>query len=249
MDTPRRASPAHPQRSSNSLASPRALRAAVACVAVVACQSPAFVRTARTLPAGGNDISFSINLARVSLSETTIEGVPVPIQDFNLPNPVPELIYSHGITDDFELGGRVALGSGLFELNTKYRVLHAMDRRLHFALAPAAGYRVLALVNGAVLTLPAIVTFDSSSGVSFSGGPLVSYASYSMPDSLDAGDLNLSGDTVYVGAGLGVELRPVFGFHVMPAIEVHRSVSRRGDVENLPEIDMLFLGLTLGFGS
>jgi hypothetical protein len=62
-------------------------------------------------------------------------------------------------------------------------------------------------------------------------------------------DLDLHGTTVYAGAGLGVELRPAFGFHVMPSVELQRSISRRGDVEKLPDIDMLFVGVSLGWGS
>jgi hypothetical protein len=107
----------------------------------------------------------------------------------------------------------------------------------------------LALVNGPVFTLPWLITYDLSGGVSLSGGPLVSFAAYSVPHSLELGDLDLRGRTVYAGAGLGIELRPAFGIHVMPAVEVQRSVSRSGDVDNLPMIDMLFLSLTLGWGS
>jgi hypothetical protein len=94
-----------------------------------------------------------------------------------------------------------------------------------------------------------LVTYDLSPGMSISGGPLFSYASYSVPDSLDLGDLDLRGETVYAGGGLGLEFRPASGLHVMPAIEVQRSVSRHGDLEDLPRIDMLFLGVTFGWGS
>ena len=85
--------------------------------------------------------------------------------------------------------------------------------------------------------------------MSISGGPVASYASYSTPDSLDVGDLDLSGDTLYAGGGLGIEFRSSLGIHVMPAVEAQRSVSRRGDVDDLPIIDMLFFGVTIGWGS
>jgi len=45
------------------------------------------------------------------------------------------------------------------------------------------------------------------------------------------------------------ELRPAWGLHVMPALEVQRSVSRRGAAAELPAIDMLILGVTFGWGS
>jgi hypothetical protein len=216
---------------------------------LLACQSPALVRTARTLPEGGSDISLSLNLTRVSLREEVIGGAPIPLSDFNLPNPIPDVSYDYGLTDDLELGARLSLGSGLIEARTKLRFIEAANGTLHVALAPAAGYRVLALVNGPVLTLPLIVTYDLSPGMSLSGGPVMSYASYSVPESFDTGDLDLAGDTLYAGGGLGIEFRPALGLHVMPAVEVQRSVSRRGDVENLPVIDMLFFGVTLGWGS
>jgi hypothetical protein len=221
----------------------------VALGASFACQSPALVRTARTLPEGGNDLSFSFNLTRVSLRDVDVEGNVIPLQDFNLPNPIPDVLYDHGVTDDVELGGRLSLGSGLMELHSKIRFVEAANSTLHMALAPALGYRVLALVNGPVFTLPLIVTYDLSRNMSISGGPVASYASYSTPDSLDIGDLDLSGDTLYAGGGLGIEFRSALGIHVMPAVEAQRSVSRRGDVENLPTIDMLFFGVTIGWGS
>jgi len=130
------------------------------------------------------------------------------------------------------------------------RVIEAANSTVHVALAPALGYRVLGLVNGPVMTLPLIVTYDLNPGMSISGGPVVSYASYRVPESLDFGqDVDISGDTLYAGGGLGIEFRPAWGIHLMPAVEVQRSVSRRGSIENLPVIDMLFFGVTLGWGS
>ena len=227
---------------------------AVACVCGtlplwLGCQSPALVRTARTLPQGGHDLSFSVNLSRVSIREVELEGTRIPLQDFNLPNPVPDILYDYGITDDVELGGRISFGSGLIEAHTTLRFVEAATGTLHMAVAPAVGYRALALVNGPVLSLPLIVTYDLNSGMSITGGPVVSYASYSVPETLRFGDLDLSGDTLYAGGGLGLELRPALGIHLMPAIEVQRSVSRRGDIERLPVVDMVFFGVTLGWGS
>jgi hypothetical protein len=213
------------------------------------CQSPALVRSARTLPEGGHDVSFSVNVSRVSIGPVEVNGQRVPLQDFNLPNPVPDVLYDYGITDDVQFGGRLSLGSGLIEAHAMLRFVEAATGTLHMALAPAAGYRVLGLVNGPVLSLPFIVTYDLNHGMSITGGPLVSYASYSVPGSIDFGDLDIRGQTVYAGGGIGLELRPALGIHLMPTVEVQRSVMRRGDIENLPVVDMLFFGLTLGWGS
>ena len=212
------------------------------------CQSPALLRTARTLPPGASDWSLSFNWTRVS---TNVAGVPDTLEQavassFNYPNPVPELLYSRGIRRGLELGGRISLGSGLFELNGKLRYLEAAQGRLHAALAPALGYRVLGIVNGPVLTLPALVTWELSPSLAISGGALASYAAYRVPASLSE-EADLSGNTLYVGGGAGVELRAGH-FHIMPALELQRSVSRTGTAARAPDIDLLFLSLTIGIG-
>ena len=221
--------------------------ALVLCLA--ACQSPALIRTARTLPKGANDLSLSLNVARASIGETNVSGLNVPVRDFNLPNPIPEVMIDHGLTDDVQLGLRLSLGSGLVEAHAVLRFIETAGSTLHVAVAPAAGYRALGLVNGPVFTLPLLVTYDLNSSMSLNLGPLVSYAAYSTPRSLRFGDLDLDGDTLYVGGGLGIELRPALGIHLMPMIEVQRSVLRRGAFERLPQVDMLFFGVQLGWSS
>lgn len=215
---------------------------------VAGCQSPALVRTARTLPRGATDVSLTLNAARASIGEVNASGVAIPVRDFNLPNPLPELMIDRGLTDDVQVGLRFSLGSGLIEAHGVFRFVEAARSTLHLALAPAAGYRVLGLVYGPVFTLPLLVTYDLTPTLSLNLGPLVSFAAYSTPRSLRFGDaLDISGDTLYAGGGVGIEFRPTGGIHLMPAIEVQRSVSRRGDLENLPVIDLLFLGITLGW--
>jgi hypothetical protein len=159
------------------------------------------------------------------------------------------VLYDYGVTDDVQIGGRLSPGSGLLEAHATLRFVEAARGTVHMAVAPAIGYRALGLVNGPVLTLPLVMTLDLNHGMSITGGPLVSYASYSVPGTIDFGDLDISGQTVYAGGGIGLELRPAFGIHLMPAVEVQRSVARRGDIENLPVVDMLFFGVTLGWGS
>jgi hypothetical protein len=215
---------------------------------VVGCQSPALLRTARTLPPGASDWSLSLNWTRVS---TNVAGLPEALESevssFNYPNPLPELLYSRGILPGVELGGRLSLGSGLFELNGKLRYLEVAEGRLQAALAPALGYRVLGIVNGPVLTLPALFTYQVSPAWAITGGALASFASYHAASGLGDDVADLSGETVYVGGGAGVELRSG-GFHVMPALELQRSVSRTGAAAQAPQIGMLFLSITVGIG-
>jgi hypothetical protein len=220
--------------------------------AAAACQSPAILRSARTLPEGTSDFSLSLNLthlsARTQAAETAASAVErAAVDHFNYPNPVPEVLYSHGVSDDIELGGRVGLGSGLFELNSKFRFLHTAEGRLHAALAPALGYRVLGLVNGPVVTLPLLITYELSPRIALSGGALGSFASYSVASGLGGDQADLGGDTVYVGGAAGLELR-AGRFHLFPAVELQRSVSRTGTAAAVPEIGMLFFSFTVGIG-
>jgi hypothetical protein len=213
------------------------------------CQSPALLRTARTLPPGTSDWSVSFNLTHLS---TNVAGVPEPLEkvvssSFNYPNPVPELLYSHGISPELEIGGRLSLGSGLVELDTKFRYLEADQGRLHAALAPAFGYRALGIVNGPVVTLPALVTYELSPSWAVSGGVLASYAAYRVAAGLNDEQADLSGNTLYVGGGAGLELRRG-RFHLMPALELQRSVSRTGAAAQAPDIGLLFLSLSIGIG-
>jgi hypothetical protein len=217
-------------------------------LSVAGCQSPALSRSARSLPAGASDWSLSFNLTHVS---TNVPGVPSSVERiashaFDYPNPVPEISYRHGVNDRFELGGRVSPGSGLLELQTKFQYLQLQDR-FFAALGPSFGYRVLGIVNGPVLTLPALFSYEVSSRWGLSGGLVASYAGYTIPRGLGLDEADLSGDTLYLGAGLGVELR-AGRFHVMPALEVQRSVSRTGVPPETPDIGLLFLSLTFGIG-
>lgn len=216
---------------------------------VAACQSPALLRTARTLPAGSGDLALSLSFTHVSASAA---GVPDSVASaassaFNYPNPVPDVLYSHGIANNLELGGRLSLGSGLLELNGKLRYLEAAGGKLHAALAPALGYRVLGIVNGPVATLPALLTYDLSPQVSLTGGALASFASYRLASGLGGDDPDVGGDTWYAGVGVGVQLRSG-RFHILPAVEVQRSLSRTGRAADLPEIGLMFLSLTIGVG-
>lgn len=213
---------------------------------ISACQSPAITSTARTLPRGGADVALALNLTRVSIAPLEVEGVRVPASGYTYPSFLPELALAFGVADDLELRGRLALSSGLIEAGIKYRFVH-LDA-LHMALAPALGYRALGIVNGPVATLPLLVTYDLEPWLSLSGGPLVLAASYRVPDDLDGReDADLGGDTLYVGGALGIELRAP-PFHVMPSIELQRSVARSGEAASLPAIDVVFLTLSVGVG-
>lgn len=216
---------------------------------VAGCQSPGLGRSARSLPAGASEWALSFNFTHVSANAP---GVPSAVERvaaaaFNYPNPIPEISYRHGLNARFELGGRISPGSGLLELQTKFQYLELDQDRFCAALGPAFGYRTLGIVNGPVLTVPALFSYELSPTWELSGGVLASYAAYRVPRDLQFDQADLSGNTLYVGAGAGLELR-AGRFHVMPALEVQRSVSRTGVPAQAPEIGLLFLSLTIGIG-
>lgn len=222
-------------------------RLLVASSLIGACQSPAITTTARTLPRGGADVSLSMNVTRISSPALEVEGVRVPTAGYTYPSFVPELMIAVGAADDLELRGRLAAASGLLEGGIKYRFLHT--ERLHVALAPALGYRTLGIVHGPVATLPLLVTYDLEPWLSLSGGPLVQAASYRVPDDLDGDDdADLGGDTLFAGGALGLELR-AGPLHLLPSVELQRSIARSGDAARLPAIDAVFVSVSGGLGS
>jgi hypothetical protein len=211
------------------------------------------LRTARTLPVGEWDLAMSLNLAQVSVEGYTDAGETVPAD--TLPNVLPELLVHHGADDNLELGGRLSVGSGLLELNAKYRFLRTSDDTLHVAAAPAIGYRVIGPVRGAVFTLPVMLTWDVSKYVSVSGGPLLSYSIYHASEWFSGGfdsdrgwrSHGIGGETLYAGAGAGVQFR-LLGVHLMPGVELHRSLSRSVDSADAdPGVSLLFVTLTFGW--
>lgn len=217
---------------------------ALASCALHGCQSPAIVRTARTLPVGAADVSVSFNVTRVSSESLEVAGAPLPSGSFTYPNVLPELIVDYGVARDLELGGRLGLATGLVELSGKYRFLELGP--LHAAVGPSVGYRWLGIVYGPNVSLPLLVTVDLSPAVSLSGGPLVAWSSYDVPGDLDSGeDADLGGETAYVGGALGVELR-VGKLHLMPSVELWRSLSRSGDLAELPGVHLAFVSITAG---
>ena len=96
-------------------------------------------------------------------------------------------------------------------------------------------------------TLPALFTYDVSPSWAVSVGALASYAVYRVATGLGHDEADLSGNTLYVGGGVGVELHSD-RLHVMPALELQRSVSRAGVAARAPDIGLLFLSLTFGIG-
>lgn len=207
------------------------------------CLTSGMYRTAHVLPEGEGDFSLNVSVVRATVDEPGGPGSAT----VTYPNLVPEISYHYGVARDAEVGGRIALGAGMFELDAKYRFFRG--EATHLAVQPAAGYRSLGWIEGFHGTLPVILTQDLKPGISLNVSAFGTYTSYSVTDDFESDDLDLAGDMLAVGGALGFQFETRSGFHFMPAVEVQRSVHRSGDVQDLPDVTALILGVTFGWGA
>lgn len=208
------------------------------------CLTSGLYRTAHVVPEGEGDFAIGMSVVRATVDEPQAAGGDTT---FTYPNLVPELSYHYGVAQDVEFGGRIALGVGMVELDTKWRF--ARSGPTHLAVQPAVGYRSLGFVEGFHGTLPLIVTQDLKPGVAFNASVFGTYTHFSSTEDFDAEDLDFTGNTLNVGGAIGIELTTPSGFHFMPAIEVQRSVHREGDALDLPDITAVIFGVTAGWGA
>jgi hypothetical protein len=194
------------------------------------CLTTGMYRTAHVLPQGEGDFAINFSVVRATLDDPR-ESAP-GTTTFTYPNVLPELSYHYGISENVEVGGRFALGAGMIELDTKYRLLRS--RPLHLAVQPAVGYRSLGFIEGFHGALPIILTHDLTPSISLNTSLFGSYTRFATTDSVDTDDLDLSGDSVNLGGGVGIQFRTPAGFHFMPALEIQRSVHRGGDARDAP---------------
>lgn len=209
------------------------------------CLTTGMYRTARVLPEGEGDFTLGFNVVRASVDAPA--GTSDGSETFTYPNVVPEISYHLGMAQDVEVGGRLALGAGMIELDTKYRFLHAPTT--HLAVQPAVGYRALGFVEGFHASLPLIVTRDLAPRIALNAAVFGNYTSFSTTEDFTADDLDVRGDTVFVGGAVGLQFRSRGSFHFMPAVEVQRSVYRGGDARDAPHLTAVIFGVALGWGA
>jgi len=222
----------------------RALLSAAALLGT-GCLTSGMYRTAHVLPEGEGDLSMNVNVVRATVDEPRAAGAGSAT--FTYPNLVPEISYHYGVAPDAEVGGRIALGVGMFEVDAKYRFFHG--DAVHLAIQPAAGYRSMLWIEGFHATLPLILTQDLKPGISLNVSAFGTYTHFTATEDFGEDDLDFRGDTLNAGGALGFEFRTPSGFHFMPALEVQRSVHRSGDIADAPEITAVILGVTLGWGA
>lgn len=211
------------------------------------CLASGVYRTARTLDPGEGDLGLTFSATRFSGNDQTVtdstgKQTTVSGPNFVLPNVIPEVSYHIGVADDLELGGRVALGSLLLEMDAKYRFLRT--DLVHLALAPALGYRALGFIEGPSLTLPLIATFDVNEHFSVNAAPYVSYTNLTSTDS----ELkDVSGKFLSAGGSIGVEVRGKTA-HIMPSIDFSQTVMDLADASGTTATSQRFVIFSLTFG-
>ncbi|MDD5223348.1 MAG: hypothetical protein PHE84_05105 [bacterium] len=180
-------------------------------------------QSARTLEP--RESSFGMTF---SLNEISISG-----HRYTVPNVIPELAYHVGVAKNWEVGGRVALGSLGFEMDTKYRFLH--QGGLHLAVAPAVAYQAFFDIRGVSVRLPVILSYDFNDIVGINAAVLGGFSGFDASDSNNDNDDDYigyyDGPTIFYGASFGPELRGSV-FFARPAIEFVRYQTNLGSDDN-----------------
>lgn len=225
------------------------------------CPSAGIYRSAKTLEPGVGDFNTNFNFTKISQKQK----IPTVDEDtgeittreedlsFTFPNVLGEYAYHIGIAENVEVGGRLALGSGLMELDVKYRFIGSDDSKLHVAINPGIGYRSFGLVDGTSVNVPLLLTYELTSVLSVTVG---GFANMSFLDSAiegeDSDSPNLGGNTQSFGGAAGIMisgdtffLYPVVEFGTISASSDDED-DESGDSETTFETQYMQVGLNIG---
>ena len=218
-------------------------------LALSGCPSAGIYRTAKTLEPGEYDIGTSFNFTRVMQGEYKIKNEETGINEtikatsLNFPNIIPEFHAHGGIVKNLELGGRVAAGSGLIELDVKYRFLNVANKKFHMAVQPAVGYFALVALEGPSVTLPIILSYDVAKWFSVTA---FGYGRYLYITATDKALDILTMNALNLGGGVGLQF--IFkDFYIMPSVDVAGTVANF-DNSILGNMNLTTLIVGLNFG-
>jgi len=209
------------------LFSSAALLAALA-AAASGCLMAGNYHSAKTLEKGTSQVglTFSVTNYEFTRQLRDNEGQPTgqtEVESVSLPNVIPELSYHIGMSDNVEVGGRVAVGSLGLEGDVKFRFLQA--DKLHLAIAPAIGYQAFLVVQGGSLKLPGILTYELADNFDVTAAVFGSTTKYSSVDDDSSGDFGVfNGTLAATGVAFGVDLHTET-FNIRPAVEFTRYVA------------------------
>lgn len=196
---------------------PTRLALLVPLLALSACPMAGNYHSARTLEKGTSAVGMTFSITQY---ETDVDNDGMT-EKFAWPNFIPELTYHVGITDDVEVGGRVALGSMGMEADVKWRFYH--NDKLHVAIAPAIGYQAFVFLQGGLLRLPGVLTYDLNEHFALNLAVFGSSTHFSSTNDVE-GAAAFDGTLVATGAAFGVEIRGET-LMIRPALEFTRFVA------------------------
>ena len=174
--------------------------------------------SARPLGKGVGQFGLTFSTTRYEHVTTDSDTGQTSREAIVLPNFIPEITYHLGVSDDVDVGGRVALGSLGVEADVKYRFLR--NDKLHLAVAPALGYLAFVVVQGVSVRLPGILTYELADNLDFNLAGFVSTTKFST--ATDDDDFNLfSGTLLSTGAAVGFDLHGET-FTIRPSVEFTR---------------------------
>lgn len=178
--------------------------------------------SAKTLGKGESHIGLTFSATRYQKTEDDGMG-GIRTEAIVLPALLPELTYHVGMTDDLEVGGRVALGSLGLEADVKYRFFK--NDKLHLAIAPAVSYQAFIILEGVGFRLPGILTYELADNIDFTAAVFGSTTKYSTTVDTGSSDFNaFRGTLLSTGGAIGFDLHgETFSFR--PAVEFTRYVA------------------------
>jgi len=205
--------------------------------------------SAKTLGKGESD--FGLTFSATRYNKTVDDGMGGTVTESVVwPTVIPEITYHVGMTDDLEVGGRVALGSLGLEADVKYRFLQ--NDKLHLAIAPAVSYQAFIVLQGVGFRLPGILTYELADNADFTAALFGSVTNFSTPGDTGIDEFDtFNGTLLSTGGAVGFDLHgETFSFR--PSVEFARYVADLSSGDNSTSEDfntvnfMVHLSWTFG---
>lgn len=186
------------------------------------CMPVANYHSARTLGAGESSWGLTFSATTYTKEEVDESTGETETDAFTLPGVIPEVAYHVGITDDFELGGRVAPGFLYGELDAKYRFLHSDG--LHLAVAPAVGQAFFFAATATIARLPLLLTYELHPRLALNTGVNATFWNVTGVDG-SSEDIPFTDDSALttMGFSIGLEVTGESGF-IRPSLEITRGL-------------------------
>jgi hypothetical protein len=199
------------------------------------CAMTGAYQNARILEKGTSNLGLGFALHRISIDSTSVV----------LPAILPEISYHLGVSRNWEVGGRVALGSLGIGADCKYRFLHG--DRLDLAVAPSLTYQGVFFMSGLTAGVPFLGTLDFSERHSLNFALFGSYSHVSSTDQdMEDALKEVGGEVGTWGIALGPEIRGE-SFFMRPWVEFARSYPLTESENRWPPYNRLSVTAQIGW--